>query len=58
VSDSDHGQTAECAGHEYERKVVEFFQKTMSPTAVSHRSDPAEVKEKVPAFLRDLVSVS
>jgi len=60
VNDSDHGQTADCAGKEYERKVVEFFQKTMSPTddSVSSRLDPAEVSKKVPAFLRDLVSVS
>ena len=59
VSESAHGQTAECAGKEYERKVVEFFQKSMSPAvADSYRLDPAEVNEKVPNFLRDLVSVS
>ncbi len=58
VSDSAHGQTAECAGDEYEKKVVDFFQKTMTQPTTSHRIDPAEVKDKVPNFLRDLVSIS
>lgn len=58
VSDSAHGETAECAGEEYEKKIVDFFQKTMAQPASSHRIDPAAVREKVPHFLRDLVSVS
>ena len=58
VSGGDHGQTAECAGHEYEKKVVDFFQKSMAQPSVSYRIDPAEIKEKIPTFLRDLVSVS
>ena len=57
VSDSAHGQTAECAGEEYEKKIVDFFQKTMTQPSVHRRIDPA-VKEKVPNFLRDLVSTS
>ena len=58
VSDSAHGQTAESAGQEYETKVVDFFQKSMAQPVASYRVDPAEVKEKVPTFLRDLVSAS
>ncbi|MCL2118878.1 MAG: alpha/beta hydrolase, partial [Planctomycetaceae bacterium] len=58
VSDSAHGETAERAGQEYEKKVVDFFQKTMAQPATSYRVDPAEIKEKVPTFLRDLVSTS
>jgi len=62
VSNSSHGQTAKCAGEKYEKKVIGFFQKTMthhlsnnnSPTySNSKKSLP---KEKVPDFLRDLVT--
>ena len=58
VSDSAHGETAERGGKEYEDKVVDFFQKSMAQPTASHRIDPAEVNEKVPYFLRDLVSIS
>ena len=58
VSDSAHGETAERGGQEYEKKVVDFFQKTLAQPAVSFRVDPAEVHEKVPTYLRDLISVS
>jgi len=58
VSKSAHGQTAQCAGAEYNEKVVDFFHKSMSQSHVTYRIDPTEVKEKVPNFLRDLVSVS
>ena len=58
VSDSAHGETADRAGREYEKKIVDFFQKNMSQSADSYRFDPGEVKGKVPTFLRDLVSVS
>ena len=58
VSDSAHGESAERAGQEYEKKVVDFFQKTMAQPQASYRVDLAEVKEKLPTFLRDLISVS
>ena len=56
VSESEHGQTAQCAGDEYNKKVVDFFQKSMSQPLAAFRIDPVEVKNKVPYFLHDLVS--
>ncbi|MDR1385027.1 MAG: alpha/beta fold hydrolase [Planctomycetaceae bacterium] len=57
VSNSSHGQTAECAGDEYEKKVVGFFQKTMTHLS-NHPSYSLDsvTKEKIPNFLRDLIT--